>query len=79
MYRLKSERFPEDSRPLKKVRRKTPEFYNLLNELQEISKTHNNEAILDNLVIRSTGSIVPLAESLIGFMLDTKPNGINIS
>lgn len=37
-----------------------------------------NEAILDNLVIRSTGSIVPLAESLINFMLETKPDGIQV-
>jgi hypothetical protein len=37
-----------------------------------------NEAILDNLVIRSTGSIVPLAESLINFNLETKPNGIQV-
>jgi len=37
-----------------------------------------NEAILDNLVIRSTGSIVPLAESLINFMLETRSNGIHV-
>ena len=30
----------------KKASNKNPEFYNLLNELQEVAKNHNNEAIL---------------------------------
>jgi hypothetical protein len=38
-----------------------------------------DEPILDNLVIRSNGSVVPPAESLIGFILDTKPNGVELN
>jgi len=30
----------------KKATNQNPEFYNLLNELHEVAKTHNNEAIL---------------------------------
>jgi hypothetical protein len=35
-------------------------------------------AILDNLVIRTAGSIAPLAESLLNFMLETENNGVKI-
>ena len=35
-------------------------------------------AILDNLVIRTTGTISPLAESLLNFSLEGKENGVNV-
>ena len=35
-------------------------------------------AILDNLTIRSTGSAMPLAESLLNFMLEAKDGGVQI-
>ncbi len=35
-------------------------------------------AILDNLVIRSTGSLIPLAESLVNFMVETTGNGVRL-
>ena len=39
----------------------------------------HNEAILDNLVIRSTGSVVKAAESLISFNLETRNNGVQMT
>ena len=37
-----------------------------------------DRAIIDNLLIRSTGSISPLTESLLNFMLESKDGGIKI-
>jgi hypothetical protein len=38
----------------------------------------DHRAIMDNLVIRSTGSVSPLAESLVNFMLESSTDKINI-
>ena len=37
-----------------------------------------DRAIFDNLVIRSTGSVSPLAESLLNFMLEAKDGGVKV-